>query len=90
MAGGEEIQLNPSILILHIVSHQDVGQFQKLLRDLTSKYEVVTQIISTTPVLINSHGGAANMVIIPSAFLEIEFNDAEEARLFRIGQSLIK
>ena len=80
--------MQPVVIIPHIISHQDTQQFYNLLQKFKADKKIIREIITTSAVLVGVQGGAANMIIVPSCYLEFETTQ-EEAKLFRIGQTLI-
>ena len=86
--------IGKKITLAHVISAQDPQSFYNLKEKFCKEYgdKIKVSCMSITPVLAGSQnvGGqmAAQLVIIPAIYYELEFNE-EEAKQFRLHQSLI-
>lgn len=84
------MQLGKKIILAHAISAQDPQSFynqkEKFLQEYKAK--VKKEVISIVPIMVGANTHAAQLIIVPAAYYELEFTE-QEAKEFRLHQSLI-
>lgn len=82
-------------IVPYIISHQDLNKFYEIIQAVRqdSNKKIIKEVINCTPVMIgvNNQGmirgmAAAQMIIVPSAYIEFECTK-EHAKEFRYQQT---